>query len=153
MKFMPHRPRAAEFLIALLAWTMLAATEGAAAAESLPVIAHRVTLEFDVAAHSVQVLDEMDVPPGLAYLRLGDGFNLESIMGTDMAMLDPQVVVHPEEDENGPYQRLDSSAMGGFLLLKYSGTFHQPTDDVVFSRETVGAEITEIGRASCRERV
>jgi len=142
MKFMPHRPRAAEFLIALLAWTMLAATEGAAAAESLPVIAHRVTLEFDVAAHSVQVLDEMDVPPGLAYLRLGDGFNLESIMGTDMAMLDPQVVVHPEEDESGPYQRLDSSAMGGFLLLKYSGTFHQPTDDVVFSRETVGAEIT-----------
>ncbi len=135
------------FLLLSLALATLAGTVACRAAEPLPVIAHTVKAEFDLTNHTVRIQDRMEVPPGIAYLRLGDGFEIEDILRTDRERPDPRIVISREEDEDGPWQKLSCAKMGldrtgGFLLLVYSGRFHQPTDEVVFSRENVGGEIT-----------
>ncbi len=112
-----------------------------------PVITHEIQAEFDILNHTVRIKDRMNVPAGLEYLRLAHGMAVEGILCLDNAQADPQVVVSAAEDENGPYQKLSCSAMGlqstgGFLYLTYSGRFYEPTDQVVFSRENVGGEIT-----------
>ncbi len=116
-------------------------------AHSKPIISHEINAEFDLLNHTVKIRDHMEVPPGLEYLRLGDGWNIEGILRTDHEEADPIVVVSQAEDEAGVFQKLSCDAMGlgntgGFLYLVYAGQFHSPTEDVVFSRENVGNEIT-----------
>ncbi len=111
-----------------------------------PVITHKVTAEFDVINHTVRIADELMVPGGLDHLRLGRGFNIETMAGLDHQILDPIVVVREAEDEDGPYQALATQPMGlsrngGYLKLVYSGRFFESVDGVVFSRENVGGEI------------
>ncbi len=116
------------------------------AAEPKPIISHEVKADFDIVNHAVRISDHMELPPGLEFLRLGDGWAIDDMMGTDRGKPDPRVVITEAQDEEGSYQKLSCQAMGlgdgGFLYLVYSGQFHSPTDQVVFSRENVGNEIT-----------
>ena len=123
-----------------------AAAQSGADDAAVAAIAHRAELVFDIEAHTVRVSDYLRIPAGVAELRLGDALAVESIVITDNMKLDPRVAVTLEEDEDGPYQALDLAAMGmgqgGQMMIVYAGTFHQPVDDVVFSREKVGGEIS-----------
>ncbi|MBU2500853.1 hypothetical protein KJ682_05950 [bacterium] len=130
---------------ALCLVAVLAASSAPAA--DRPVITHEVTAEFDVVNHTVRIIDELMVPGGLDHLRLGRGFNVEAMWRVDHQMLDPIVVIREAEDEDGPYQELATQPMGlsrsgGYLKLVYSGRFFESVEDVVFSRENVGGEIT-----------
>ncbi len=117
------------------------------AAGQAPIIAHRVDISFDIESHTVQITDNLVIPAGLDYLRLGDGLRVEIIKGADGTTAAPGRSVAPAEDEDGPFQRLDLEQLGlagegGDLTIVYKGIFHEPVDDVVFSRENVGNEIT-----------
>jgi len=117
------------------------------AAGQAPVIAHRVDISFGVENHTVQITDNLEIPAGLDHLRLGNGLKVEIIKGGEGATEVPGQSVIPAEDEDGPFQRLDLEQLGlaeegGTLTLVYKGTFHEPVDEVVFSRENVGNEIT-----------
>ena len=116
------------------------------AAGQTPVIAHRVDISFGIENHTVHITDNLVIPAGLDHLRLGDGLRVEIIKGADGTTAVPGRSVAPAEDEDGPYQRLDMEQLGlagdgGDLTIVYRGTFHEPVDDVVFSRENVGNEI------------
>ena len=134
--------------VALLTGAFLTAAAAAtAAAAPAPVITHEVQASFDLLEHTVAIRDRMLVPAGLDHLRLGPDLRIDAIIGLDSSRLDPQVVVSAAEDEDGPYQRLSTEAMGlqtngGPLLLVYGGRFLESVEDVVFSRENVGNEIT-----------
>ncbi len=132
-------------LVALVVAALPCSAESAARPK--PVITHEIRAVFDVVNHTVTIKDHMEVPAGLEYLRLGEGMNIEAILRTDREQADPMVVVSAAEDDDGKYQRLSCAAMGlqnggGFVYLVYSGRFHEPTDQVIFSRENVGGEIT-----------
>jgi len=109
-------------------------------------LAHRAHLKFDTTTNHVLVQDEVTLPAGLTELRLGAGFEITKMLSRDNASLDIRTVVEQAEDEDGPYQRLIVQRMGlrngGMLRLSYAGTFHEAVDEVVFSRENVGGEIT-----------
>ena len=117
------------------------------AAGQAPVIVHKVDIFFGMENHTVKITDNLMIPAGLDHLRLGDGLHVELIKGGDGTMGVPDQSVTPAEDEDGPFQRLDLEQLGlakegGSLTLVYKGTFHEPVDEVVFSRENVGNEIT-----------
>ena len=117
------------------------------AAGQAPMIAHRVDIFFELESHTVQITDNLEIPAGLEYLRIGDGLKVEIIKGGGGTTAVPGQSVIADEDEDGPFQRLDLVRLGlaeegGDLTLVYKGTFHEPVDDVVFSRENVGNEIT-----------
>jgi len=112
-----------------------------------PVIAHRVDIFFGIENHTVQITDNLVIPAGIDHLRLGDGLRVEIIKGAEGKTTVPGRSVTLAEDEDGPFQRLDLEQLGlatagGDLTIVYKGTFHEPVDDVVFSRENVGNEIT-----------
>jgi hypothetical protein len=118
----------------------------AAATDAPPVLAHRAEVTFDTAEHTVRVADRLEVPAGLAALRLGEGFDIEEIRVIDNTVVDPRVAVTLEKDDDGRYLQIDLAKIGmrngGVMLLVYVGSFHQAVDDVQFSREKVGGEIT-----------
>jgi aminopeptidase N len=112
-----------------------------------PVIAHQVDIYFEIDNHTVRITDNLVIPAGLDHLRLGADLKVDIIKGGDGSTAAPGQSVTQIEDEDGPFQRLDLeqlglAAEGGSLTLVYKGTFHEPVDDVVFSRENVGNEIT-----------
>ena len=117
------------------------------AAGQAPVIAHQVDIYFEIDNHTVRITDNLVIPAGLDHLRLGAGLQVDIIKGGDGSTAAPGLSVTQTEDEDGPFQRLDLeklglTADGGSLTLVYKGTFHEPVDEVVFSRENVGNEIT-----------
>ena len=123
----------------------------AASAQNVPTyLAHDAEVVFDIQAHTVEIADQMLVPPGLDHLRLGAAFEVRDItladgQGGDRA--GDLAALTPAEDEDGPFLRLDLDLLGlagsgGTLTMRYGGFFFQPVDSVVFSRENVGGEIT-----------
>ncbi len=119
----------------------------AATDEGPVVLAHQAHLVFDINQHSVQVVDHLDVPVGVAELRLGKALHVSAVTGPGNTVLDPGKVISPAEDEDGPYQTVNLKAcglgdQGGEFVLEYSGTFFESVENVVFSRENVGGEIT-----------
>jgi len=119
---------------------------GAAGAEPAPVMPIRAHLKFDTTTHRAEVQAEVMVPAGLTELRLGSGWEITKMSILDYAEVDHLSAVDQAEDQNGPYQSLVLERVGldigGPLLLQYGGTFHESVQDVVFSRENVGGEIT-----------
>ncbi len=113
---------------------VLGATAAAAAAP--PVIHHVADVTLDLAAHEVRVHDRLTLPAGLSVLVIGPGMTVE----------DDAIVPRLVEGEAGARLEIDLAplglAAGGTLDLRLRGTFHQPTDQVSFSRENVGGEIT-----------
>ena len=111
-----------------------------------PLLAHRAEVVFDTAAHTVRITDEVLVPGGLGHLRLGADFQVTGLAIAGQAVADLAAVLSQHTDEDGDYQQMDLAAAGltdgGTLQLVYDGTFFESTDDVVFSRENVGGEIT-----------
>ncbi len=133
------------------ALAMLALAAGTAAAgEAAPaVIAHRAEATFDIAKHTVVVRDHLVVPADLSCLRLGDGLAVTSITRPGqgaLATADVLTRVQGSTADGGAWQRLDLAAAGladgGELVLEYGGTFNTPVDQVEFSRENVGGEIS-----------
>ncbi len=111
------------------------------------VLSHQAQLVFDIDAHTVQITDRMVVPAGILDLRLGSALVVESIALPDGKVFDLAQVMNQGQDEDGPFQQIDLatcgfSSAGGEVILKYSGTFFESVQDVVFSRENVGGEIT-----------
>ncbi|MEN8008155.1 MAG: M1 family aminopeptidase [Candidatus Krumholzibacteriota bacterium] len=116
------------------------------AAGQAPVISHQVDILLGVENHTVRITDNLGIPAGLETLRLGAGMTIDSIEGPAGSIPTDQAVA-AAEDEDGPFQALDLKSLGlaetgGTLTIVYGGTFHEPVDEVVFSRENVGNEIT-----------
>ena len=134
--------------LALVLTLILSAAPAATGAPvPAPVIAHHAEVVLDVQGHTVKIVDRMMIPAGLDHLRLGPDLVVEQILRTDFEKVDPLVALSTAEDEDGPFQRLSCPAMGlgdngGFLMLIYGGSFFESVEDVVFSRENVGGEIT-----------
>ena len=129
--------------LSLFALVLLVLPAIAASGENVPeVIAHQVQLVFDLPAHQVQVVDTLELPAGLEYLRLGPDLHITGLNGSG----DVPSALSTAEDEDGSYQRLDLAALGlaqgGTLVLEYGGTFYESVENTVFSRENVGNEIT-----------
>ena len=134
-------------LVASLLFSLAILTGPASAAPVDPVLSHRVEAVFDIEQHTVVISDFLTVPAGLDHLRLGEGMAFTSITGIDGATIDPAVAVARQEDEDGAYLRLDLAVLGaaeqgGEIVLAYGGMFHESVEDVVFSRENVGNEIS-----------
>lgn len=114
---------------------------GGAAAAAPPVIHHAAQIVLDPQTHEVRIVDRLTLPPGLAALTVGEGLVVEEITGAP-AGWQPRLV----EDEQGRRQVIDLGPLGldqgGQAVLSLRGVFHQPTDQVSFSRENVGGEIT-----------
>jgi hypothetical protein len=145
-RFRNIRPRILPLLSALFfcAGLVLNPCPPALAADDLPVMSHDLSLVFDVPAHKVTIRDKMVLPAGLQHLRLGSDLEVTGINGSEPADLPGALAT--AEDGDGPYQQLDLTVLGlsggGKLTLEYSGTFHQSAENMTFSRENVGNEIT-----------
>ncbi len=130
----------------VLALLLCLAPLHAGAAEPQPVIAHRVEASFDLDAHSVMLTDHLTLPPGLEKLNLGSGFEITGLQGAEGTDIDPAAAVVTVDDEAEPHQVIDLVALGagggGGIVLRYRGVFHQSTEEMTFSREKVGGEIT-----------
>jgi len=111
-----------------------------------PLLSHRARVRLDTATNQVEIEDEVVLPAGVTELRLGAGFTITKLISLDNALIDVRTAVEQATDEDGPYQKLLVSRMGlehgGLLRLAYEGTFLESVQDVVFSRENVGNEIT-----------
>ncbi len=136
-----HRP-----LIPALAagFLLLGAVGPNPAAGQAPVLDHRVEISFSLDRHAVQITDRLTVPAGIDHLRLGEGFTVEAVEAVEGAA---GSVVSLAEDEDGPFQKVDLKALGleasgTDLTIVYRGVFHESVENVVFSRENVGGEIT-----------
>ena len=142
----PSQVRKACFPVLVAGILLLALTRGAFA-EGLAVLSHQAEISFDVENHTVRITDRIEIPAGLEYLRLGQGFVVEILRGADGAATAPGPAVTTAEDEDGPYQLIDlkplgQAGTGGRLTLVYKGKFFETVEGVVFSRENVGGEIT-----------
>jgi len=131
---------AAGFL--LLIWLVPA---GASGQDGL--IHHKADISLNIQDHTVRITDRVTLPLGLDYLRLGPGLKVEMIKGASGEAAAPGSFLQTVEDEDGPYQKIDLKKLGlyrhgGDLTLVYKGSFLESVDDVVFSRENVGGEIT-----------
>jgi aminopeptidase N len=115
-----------------------------ASAEPAPELAHRAEIRFDLAAHSVEIRDEVTLPAGLDTLRLGAGFTVTAAVCQTADSLSVLKVLAAAGDSTDLRIVLPAAANRpeGLLVVEYQGVFHQPTEEVVFSRENVGAEIT-----------
>ncbi len=120
-------------------------TDAPTPTEPLPVITHRAEIHFDLVEHRVTIRDQVTLPTGLDTLRLGADFEITEVVCQTAAGLTSIEVIAAETDDT-EYQQIvlpaDKERTDGLLVINYTGTFHQPTDEVVFSRENVGAEIT-----------
>ncbi|MBK7188907.1 MAG: hypothetical protein IPH86_09585 [bacterium] len=121
----------------------------AATAEPAPVLAHAVEAIFNIEVHTISLRDRVTVPAGLECLRLGDGLAYEIVAGQGALQSGAAAAitrVEATDAEGGPWQRLDLAAaglaQGGELVLSARGTFNAPVDEVEFSRENVGGEIS-----------
>jgi aminopeptidase N len=117
------------------------------AAAEVPVITHQVEISFSLDRHAVQITDRLTVPAGIDHLRLGEGFRVEVIKSASVSAAAPGTSVSLAEDEDGSFQKVDLAALGlaetgGNLTVIYKGVFHESVEEVVFSRENVGGEIT-----------
>jgi hypothetical protein len=128
---------------------LCAGVDAAHGAASAPVLSHAVDAAFDIDSHTVTLSDSLTLPAGLDYLRLGAGLTFTQITGpgqTPLALAAVITRVEETPEQGGPWQRLDVAAAGlsggGELVLKAHGTFHAPVDQVEFSRENVGGEIS-----------
>jgi len=124
---------------------VLAGTTSLAAAAGI--LKHTAHLKFDTTSHRVDVQDEIEVPAGLTQLRLGSAFTLTEIQAAGQAPARVADVVSTVQDSSGSgwgvdLARLGLLSQGGKLRLSYHAVFHESVDDVVFSRENVGGEIT-----------
>jgi hypothetical protein len=126
-----------------------AGAEAAGAAPFAPVLAHAVDAVFDIDSHTVTLSDRLILPAGLDHLRLGAGLTFTQATGPGRTPLDVTTVITRVEEtpeQGGPWQRLDVAAAGlsggGELTLEAHGAFHAPVDQVEFSRENVGGEIS-----------
>ena len=133
-------------MVCVLLATLLAGQVAAETGEPL-IMSHQAQLVFNIDAHTVQISDHLVVPAGVLDLRLGGALKVESLSHSDGTVLDRALVMSEETDEDGSFHLIDLAACGfsdagGELILKYSGTFHESVEDVVFSRENVGGEIT-----------
>ena len=136
-------PRFSRPLLILL---LLATAAGALAADGNVVLKHQAELRFDIAAYTVQIVDRLQVPSGVSALRLGKDLVVTGIEGPRGAV-EASGAVRSVAAEDGPHQVIELAACGlgsegGDLELRYHGTFFEPVQDVVFSRENVGNEIT-----------
>jgi hypothetical protein len=127
----------------------LAGSASAGEHKATPVLAHRAEAAFDIGNHTVVIRDRIAVPAGLGFLRLGDGLAVSELAADGQPVLTVANVLARVDDspaEGGPWQRLDLAAAGlaggGELVLRYAGTFNTPVDQVEFSRENVGGEIS-----------
>jgi hypothetical protein len=127
----------------------LAGSASAGEHKATPVLAHRAEAAFDIGNHTVVIRDRIAVPAGLGFLRLGDGLAVTELAADGQPVLTVANVLARVDDspaEGGPWQRLDLAAAGlaggGELVLRYAGTFNTPVDQVEFSRENVGGEIS-----------
>jgi len=115
--------------------------------EELLVLSHEAEIVFDIENHTVSVVDRVLVPEDVNELRLGAALIVDEILDAGGLPVDLNIVLGRDEDEDGDFQRLDLHALqldrpvGSFTLM-YHGTFFEPVDEVVFSRENVGNEIT-----------
>ena len=98
-----------------------------------PVLHHDARVLADRTSHFVEIRDGVTLPPGVTTLNVGAGFTI----------LSPEAPVTMSEEG---YQVVDLAAAGfgpgDVVTFQLEGTFHQPTDEVSFSRENVGGEIT-----------
>lgn len=135
---------------ALSLWLIVAAAgQAGAAAADPPVLAHRVSASFDLDQHRIRVSDRLTVPAGVPFLRLGAGLAITAVGLPGEPPLDLSAIiaeVDAEPADGGPWQRLDLAAAGlargGVLTIEAHAVFHAPVDQVAFSRENVGGEIT-----------
>ncbi len=101
-----------------------------------PVLEHDAVVLLDIAQHSVEITDQVTLPPGVAYLNVGAGLEI----------LEPEAPVTNGGEVDDPHQVVDLEAAGfgpgDTVTFRLRGTFHQPTDQVNFSRENVGGEIS-----------
>ncbi len=120
---------------------LLAVLPSLAVAAAPPVIHHTADVVLDTGTHEVRIYDRLTLPAGLASLTVGAGLTIQEL---DPAP--PSYVPQKVEDEQGARQVIDLAALGldqgGQLAVRLVGVFHQPTDQVTFSRENVGGEIT-----------
>ncbi len=140
------KPFAPVMLVCVLVAAFFAGQVTAETAEPL-IMSHQASLVFDIDAHTVQITDHMVVPAGILDLRLGGALKVESISLPDGKVFDMTQVMNEGTDLDGPFHQIDLAACdfsdaGGEIVLKYSGTFHESVENVVFSRENVGGEIT-----------
>ncbi len=140
---MPRSRLVAAVVLSLICLPLFAVSSQA---EDVPILEHRAYLKFNTTTNTVTVEDYLMVPPGLTELRLGEGFTVTRITSLDNAEVDVFSAVEKGEDDDGPYVRLIAQRMGmrngGPLRVSYEGTFLESVEDVVFSRENVGGEIT-----------
>ena len=118
----------------------------AQAVEQPLVISHEVEAVFDVPANHVALVDQLHIPAGVDYLRLGTKLEIKSVTGPS-GSVDLTIILTNEEDEDGPFQRLDLVGLGlgdkaGEVVITYGGTFLESVDNTTFSRENIGNEIT-----------
>jgi aminopeptidase N len=130
---------------ALLTTVFLLLAAGAALATP-QVMSHQVQAVFDVPANHVALVDRLLLPAGVDYLLLGPKLQVVSLAGPS-GPADLNAVLSAQEDEDGPFQRVDLASLGlaengGELSLTYGGTFLESVENTVFSRENVGGEIT-----------
>jgi len=142
-------------LTAVVPWMPLAAlVTPASAGDPPPVMHHEAEVRFYVPEHGVRITDRLTLPAAAAdvptELHLGAGFELESLFleqvleqGGEKRQLGPDLARRDPETGN---MTLDLSGLGDLagatLILTYVGNFLQSTEDVTFSRENVGGEIT-----------
>ncbi len=133
-------------LLALFLGTGLLLAVPAEASDEPLVLSHQVQAVFDVPANQVALVDRLNLPAGLDHLRLGTKLEIESIAGPGGSASLASVLTD-DQDEDGPFQRLDLAAVGlggtaGEIIITYGGTFFESVENTVFSRENVGNEIT-----------
>ncbi|RKZ15226.1 hypothetical protein DRQ50_07765 [bacterium] len=118
-------------LLSLVA--VLLVTLPLSAQASGPVLHHDAVVVASQSSHTVEITDNVTLPAGVTTLNVGEGFTIHA----------PEAPVTLDEDG---YQVVDLAAAGfgpgDVVTFKLEGTFHQPTDEVSFSRENVGGEIT-----------
>lgn len=106
-----------------LTLSLLALAVTGAVADQPAVVHHQATIVFDVDAHQVSITDRVTLE-GTGGPLLLDRAAVDKSLTTELAGEDHELELPP----------------GG--LLSYGFTAHQPTDEVKFSRENVGGEIT-----------
>jgi aminopeptidase N len=109
------------------------AAAAAQAAEPPPVVRHRLEVVFDIAAHTAVVRDRVTLPAGIDTFELDRGLAIAYVPGAT-----PDAASGSYAGEN---QRISYGGQGAFDIVT-AATAHQPTDQVRFSRENVGGEIT-----------
>jgi len=111
------------------------------------IMSHQAQLVFDTDAHTVQISDHLTLPAGVQKLRIGSALTVASISSADGSPFDLGKVLTGMTDDDDSWQQINLVACGlaetgGEIILQYSGQFHESVQDVVFSRENVGGEIT-----------